>query len=235
MPASRSYTVELSLPAATVEALLHGRYSLYAMFAVCLRNAAARPTIAYATPHVMEAMALSWSAEVSAYVSATPVAGGRVVEIGRRTQVEPGQILHVTAGGVGYVTSGGPLSDITIQNMTASPFTSGFARAVPQAPEAAPIFASPLYGHHLTVASALPKLLLQFTTETLQPGTVLERADMTMLGAASFGPSLLVTAAPDVVRSVVYDINRGWSWGGQTWATAFPPDADLTSVLIETG
>jgi hypothetical protein len=221
------------MPADTVDALLRGRYSLYAMFSVRLRNAAARPTIAFASRDIMETMALAWSPDVSAYVSVTPVGGGQVVQLGRQTQVEPGQILHVTAGGLGYVTSGGPPFEIAIENMTASPFTSGFARAGFRSSETAPIFAAPLHGHHISVASALPKLLLQFTTETLTPGTVLERSDASTFAAASYGPALLVTAARDTVRAVAYDINRGWRWGGENWARAFPPDADLTELLIE--
>ncbi|MBH8562987.1 hypothetical protein I8748_12470 [Nostoc sp. CENA67] len=33
-------------------------------------------------------------------------------------------------------------------------------------------------------------------------------------------------------RTVNYDINTEWDWGGQAWAETFPPSTDLTKVLI---
>ncbi len=79
----------------------------------------------------------------------------------------------------------------------------------------------------------LPKVLLQISTEKLEPGTVVESFVPKSATLASYNPSLLVTATDGGTRQVTYDINTGWNWGDYSWAQIIPASADLAKVLIE--
>ena len=230
---STTYKVDLSLAPATVEALVHGGYFLYAMFAVQMTNAAARPTIGFATQSIPASMTIEWAADVSAYTSSSPIVGGGIIRAGYETFIDSGQTFIVTNGGVGEVKTEGSLSKISIANTTAGSFTSGFARAVSGAGRPVPIYAVPLYGNQTNVAAPLPKVLLQFTTVDLRPGALVERLALDFQAAASFSPSLLISVAEKEVRRLSYDINLGWEWGAYSWAQIIPANADFAKVLIE--
>lgn len=232
MPTSPTYKIDLSLAPATVEALVEGGYSLYAMFAVRMSNAAARPTIGFATQNIMANMTIDWAADVLAYTSSNPIVNGGVIRTGYETPIDAGQTFIVTAGGVGHVKTEGPSSKIAIANTTVGSFTSGFARVVSGAEAPIPIYAVPLYGNQTNVAAPLPKVLLQFTTANLRPGALVEKLAMRFL-AASYSPSLLIIAADNEIRKLSYDINTGWGWGAYSWAKIVPANADFANVLIE--
>ncbi|SDP69942.1 hypothetical protein [Phyllobacterium sp. OV277] len=232
MPASPTYQIDLSLAPATIEALVDGGYSFYTMFAVQMKNAAARPTIGFSTQNITANMPIVWKADVSAYTSFTPISSGSVVRIGYEVPINIGQTFVVTSGGIGQVKACGPVSKIAIANTTAGAFTSGFARALCGEEAAIPIYAVPLYGNQTNIAAPLPKVLLQFTTASLQPGTLIEKLAMEFQAGASYSPSLLVEAAANQTRALSYDINAGWNWGAYSWAEIIPVNADLAKVLI---
>jgi hypothetical protein len=233
MSTSATYQINICLAPATVAALMDGGYSLYAMFAVEMTNAAARPTIGFATQNVTANMTIIWEADVSAYTSSSSLVTGGVIRIGYETPIDLGQTLIVTAGGVGQVKNEGASSKITVANTTAGTFTSGFARAVSGEGVPIPIYAVPLYGNQTNVAAPLPKILLQFSTADLQAGALVEKSTIKLSTGASYSPSLLVTAAENEPRTLNYDINAGWNWGAYSWAQIIPANADLTKVLIE--
>lgn len=233
MTASSTYKIALSMVPATVEALIDGGYSLCAMFAVQMTNDAARPTIALATQNIAPNILIEWMPDVVAYTSSDPMVPGGLIKPGYQTPIAQGQTFFVTAGGVGDVKAGGPLSKITIANTTATYFTSGFARSFSASEESIPIYAAPLYGNQTNVAVPLPKILLLFTTADVKPGELMERLVMKFLPAASYSSSLLVTADQAHARELTYDINAGWSWGSYSWAQVLSSDADPSKVLIE--
>jgi len=232
MSTSAAYKIDLSLAPATVEALVDGDYSLYAMFAVRMTNAAARPTVAFVTQRLATNMVIEWTADVLAYTSSDPMVSGGLIQVGYQTPITLGQTFCVTAGGVGHLKAG-PSSKIAIANTTSSSFTSGFARSISGADVPIPIYAAPLYGNQTNVAAPLPKILLLFTTADLRPGELVEKLVMKFLVTASYSPSILVMAAEDQVRKLSYDINAGWNWGSYSWAQVIPADGDFAKVLIE--
>lgn len=228
-----NYQVDISLGPATVSALIDGGYFLYTMFAIEMTDGAARPTIWSGTKSIMAKMTIEWPAAVSAYTSSSAITSGGQISIGYDTKISDGQTFEVAAGGGGQVKTEGPALKITVTNTTETQFTSGFAR--PNAGEAAPFFAVPLYGNQINVAAALPKILLQFTTKKFEPGTVVESFVPKSTSQAAYSPSLLVNATDSGPRQVAYDINTGWSWGNYTWAQTIPANADLAIVLIKAG
>lgn len=225
-----NYQVDISLNPATVSTLINGGYFLYTMFAIRMTDAAARPTIWSGTTSIMAKMTVEWSSSVSAYTSSSEITRDARINIGYETEIDDGQTFEVVAGGGGQVKTEGPALKITIMNTTNTQFTSGFARS--NAGESVSIYAVPLYGNQTNVASALPRVLLQFTTGRFEPGTVMENyAPISPIDAA-YGPSLLVDATDNGPRQVAYDVNAGWSWGDYSWARTILANADLTKVLI---
>ncbi len=233
MVATPNYQVDISLDSTTVSALIDGGYFLYTMFAIEMTDGAARPTIFSGTQNVMANMTVEWLAAVSAYTSASVITNGGPIRIGYETQISNGETFEVAAGGGGDVKAAGPASQITVTNTTQTQFTSGFAR--PNAGKSVPIFAVPLYGNQTNVASASPKILLNFSTKKFEPGTVVQSFVPTSTTLAVYSPSLLVTATDSGTRQVAYDINAGWNWGDYIWAEEISANADLEKVLIETG
>jgi hypothetical protein len=93
--------------------------------------------------------------------------------------------------------------------------------------------------HAYETSTPLLKVALMFSTAAMPPGTVLAPSrpkSPTGSGVrtqeASFSHALLVDLqdAPGGSRSVAYDINGGWSWGNETWASMV---TDLVSALIQ--
>lgn len=228
-----NYQVDILLDSATVRALINGGYFLYTMFAVKMTDGAARPTIFSGTQSIMPKMTVEWSAAVSAYTSSSEITNGGRIRIGYETQISNGQTFEVAAGGGGQVKTVGSSLQITVTNTTKTQFTSGFAR--PNPGESVPIFAVPLYGSQTNVASALPRILLNFSTSKFEPGTVVESFVPKSTMRAAYSPSLLLNAADSGTRQVAYDINTGWSWGDYAWGQTINVDADLKKVLIEAG
>jgi len=90
--------------------------------------------------------------------------------------------------------------------------------------EATPLCAFPLFGNNMDVIIPIEKVLLMFSTTPVNTGTVIEQ---------SYGSGLLIDLTAENHRSVGYDINKGWSWGGYSWAQSVPPSAELVPLLIE--
>ncbi len=233
MASAPTFRIDLDLPPATVRALLNGGYSLYAMFAVAMNNAAARPTVALVIKDLMPAIAMEWSADVAAFTSSSPIVEGRIVRPGYAVPIDPGQTLRIKAGGAGHVQNGGAPGKITLLNETDSALTVGFAHPASGENAPRPIYAVPLYGRQANVAAPLPKCLLVFTTETIPPGAVLEKAIPLSGRGGSSSQAVLVTADEGARRKLTFDINTSWDWGDFSWAQILPADADLVTALIE--
>lgn len=86
--------------------------------------------------------------------------------------------------------------------------------------------AFPLYGTNLNVITPIEKVLLTFSSEPANTGQVIQQAFSTSL-------KIDLTGAPANTRTVNYDINKGWEWGGETWAKKYQAGWDLVPVLIE--
>ena len=83
-----------------------------------------------------------------------------------------------------------------------------------------------LYGNSLDVIAPIEMVLFMFASDQINTGTVIEKA---------FSQGLLIdlTGAPNNTRTVSFDINKGWEWGGERWATKVPPSSKLIPLLIQ--
>jgi hypothetical protein len=229
------YQIIISLSDTTIDALVNSGFWLYAFKAVQSTDRAGRPLIWYRTENFSTTTEVYWTDSFQAYTSSNSITTGGTIRVGYVAEIETGQTMKVRAGGLGEVVTGGLPADISILNTTSTQFTCGMSESVGGA--IAPLCAFPLYGGFLQTITPLNNILLMFSTQQLLPGTVIgepAKVNGTVLLDA-YSPALMVdlTNAPDNTRSVKYDINKGWDWGGYNWAFSVPANANLVPLLIE--
>lgn len=215
-------TIAMSQP--TVESLKSSGYTLDAFQVVETNDDGTLPTVWLSTVKYALSTTLTWTAQVKAYTSPTAIAPNRVIVVGFSTDIASGQMLTVDASGAGSVTWDGIAGAIGVRNMTGQGFTVGVAAAatVQGMPQSATLCAAPLYGVDLKLIEPTTRVLFVVGGSIAAPGTTVTR---------SLGPGVLVDFAGANARSLTFDIDKGWSWGGAAWASSVPPGADLKSIL----
>lgn len=172
---------------------------------------------------------IKWVEQYAAYVSNSGIVPGGTISNPTSYDAGLGDELVITSpSGLGAVQGGGTPGAISIYDSTTSPFGScGIAQSPTlggSQPQAAPICAFPLNGNNMVVIEPIEQIFLMFATEQVNTGTVIEQ---------SFGPGMTVDLTLENSRSVSYDINEGWSWGGGIWGQSFQPGTDLVSLLVQ--
>jgi hypothetical protein len=216
------YQVTISMSAATVQALLAGNFYLYGFKAVQATQGGGAPLVWFQTQTFSTQTIVLWQEQYQAYTSTNQVIPNGQILASFSTDIDLGQTLQVQSGGVGPVIDGGPDTAISILNTTSMQFTCGIAETV--SGSANPLCAFPLYGNNMDVIAPIEKVLLMFSTLPVNTGTVVMQA---------YSSSILIDLTADNQRSVTYDINAGWSWGGYSWAQQIPPNSQLVPLLIE--
>lgn len=214
------YTLTIQAAPQTLQALVQGGYTLYALQAV--QGAGGGVPVAWLrTRAFSENTRLAWENTYQAYTSTSQsVPGGTITAIAAYP-IAPGQTLQVTSPtGTGTVVSGGVAGEVSILNQTTVPFTAGLAQSMNGSGE--PLCAFPLYGGNLVLVSPVPQVLVMFSAVPDQ--TVMTQA---------LGPGVLVDFTGATDRSVTFDINNGWAWGEEAWGKAVPPLSDLVPLLIQ--
>jgi hypothetical protein len=233
------YQITISMSAATVTALIQSNYYLYGFKAVQSGDKAGRPLAWFQTQGYSASTVVTWTDQVQAYTSSSPIVQNGIIHVGYSTAISLGQILQVQAGGIGDVVGGGSPTAVSILNQTSTQFTCGISSPVYGSVN--PVCAFPLYGNGLQGIVPLEQVLLMFSTLSIPPGSVigppseeaLSSPQLTLLDAYSQGIMIDMTDAPGNARSVSYDINTGWSWGGYSWAQQVPAGTNLVPLLIE--
>jgi len=234
-----SCQIQPSLSGDTLAALEASGSTLHLFKAVQDTDAAGRPLNWMTIPQLLASTNITWTEQYQAYIAPlTALSSTLPVPAGTSVAVAEGQVANVVQGGFGAVTTtGGTTGAISIANGSSSPYTCGLS--VQSNAAFAPICAFPLYGGNTQVITPLMQVVLMFSTAVMPPGTVLAPSRPTTptgsgvrIEEASFSRALLVDlqGAPGGSRSVAYDINSGWSWGGETWASMV---SDLLPALIQ--
>lgn len=218
---STSYQVTIQLSNATVAALLGSGYSLLAFQPVQGTASGGKPVLWIRTASLAETIRIDWSSTYAAYVSQSPILVNSTIEMQSMAPIEPGQILQVGQEGSVKVTDGGPADAMSILNTTSAPYTCGLA--VTSGGATSPIAAFALYGNSLDAIAPMEKAFFVFESYPAQAGQILDR---------SLAQGLLVDVAGGASRTVTFDINAGWSFGGAPWAKVVPANAPLDQVLI---
>lgn len=220
------YQVQISMSAATVEALNNGSYRLYGFKAVATTMGGGAPLVWFDTGKYSTNTSVTWQTNYQAYTSLSEIVNRVRIEASFSVPVDLDQTLKVTGvTGTGVVEAGGTPAAISILNATSRPFTCGISEQQGSNPPT-PLCAFPLYGNGLDVIAPIEKVLLTFATNQVNTGTVIEKA---------YAPGYLIdlTGAPDQQRQVSFDINLGWSNDGGTWAQQVAANQSLLPLLID--
>jgi hypothetical protein len=216
------YKVTINMKPETVTKLVDGLYNLYGFKAVQSTQGGGAPLVWFKMDEFSANNHVDWTVQYQAYTSRSVIIPNGQITASYNTDIDLGQQLNVVAGGTGSVASGGPSTAISIYNTTETPFACGISEVV--AGTAKALCAFPLYGTQLDVMAPIAKVLLMFSTNPVNTGTVIEQA---------YSPGIFIDLTAKNERTVDYDINTGWSWGGAVWARQIPPNANLVPLLIE--
>ena len=222
--------VTIQMSPATVTALQNSGYSLYGLLAVQSSDSAGRPLVLIKTRAYLVSTQVSWTDRYQAYLSFGEIEVGERITANYSVPIELGNTLQAQQGGIGQVVEGGREGGISILNTTAGQYTCGIA--VMENNVVSPVCAFPLYGGGLQTIVPSKKFLLLFSTASTQPGTAIDYFYHAS-GPGAYSPAILIDLAENDSPSVVYDINRGWSWGGYGWAKTISAASDLSLHLID--
>ncbi len=219
---SISHQIQISMTPSTVVALRSGGFQLCVCKGVQTTISEGSPVVWYATAALQFNLIVTWTADYRAYTSSGEIVPGGPVVPGSGYDLGLGQTLTVNRGdGSAAVGTGGVPGGITILNQTATPLICGLSQSVMDV--SAPVCALPLYGHAIDVIMPVEKVLLMFTSTPVKAGTTIEE---------SFAPGVLVDLRSTYSRSVAFDVNQGWSWGGGPWAMPVSPGTALAPLLV---
>lgn len=217
------YGVSIAMNADTVKALSGGGYSLYGFKGVKTKARGGRPLVWFKSVDFGLDTDVSWEVQYKAYTSRSEIIPNGQIKGLSSYAADLGQKLEVrTPQGTGTVVAG-TKGVISIENLTETLVTCGISEVVDG--KAQPLCAFPLYGNGLDAIVPIQKVMLTFATDEVNTGTVIEKA---------YSQSILIDLTSDAHQKVSYDINKGWSWGGFSWAQTVRPSADIVPLLIET-
>jgi hypothetical protein len=219
--AGTPYAVTITMSPATVQTLLGSDYILYGFKAVQSTVGGGAPVVWFQTNNFSASTQVSWVEDYQAYTSTSTIIPNGEIVASFNTDITLGQKLEVQQGGVGDVVSSTLPLAISILNTIGTPFTCGISQQVNGT--SSPMCAFPLYGNNLDVIVPLELVLLMFATNPVNTGTVIEQ---------SYGPGILIDLTANNQRSVNYDINLGWTWGGYSWGQSVQASSNLLPLLI---
>lgn len=216
------YEVDIQMSQDTLQALKQGGYTLTALKAVQTTINGAVPLVWFQTNQLQTTTSVAWQDQYQAYVSTSEIIPNGTIRTNSTTGIGLGQTAQVSAKDVITTVDGGTSSAISILNQANRPLTCGVSQAVNN--QANPVWAAPLHGNMLNVVVPVEQVLLMFSRGPINTGTVMCRA---------YASALLIDLRRAAQRTVQFDINNGWSWGGWSWAQQVRPSAELVPVLIQ--
>lgn len=224
-----TYQVIIGMSADTLTALANSGFYLYGFKAVRSSDQAGRPLVWLRTPNCAQTTIVDWTNEFEAFISDSTIVDDQII-VGTSVTILLGQTWQVESSAGGPVYADGSEPDISILNLTSQPFTCGISET--QNGIASPLCAMPLNGNSLSVISPVEKLLLLFSTASVSTGSVIDGA-FSLKGPGAYSLAILVDLTDESYRSVSFDINDGWSWGGYAWAKQISSVASLVPFLID--
>jgi len=225
---AQGYSIDIMMSASTVQALKQSAFALYGFKAVQTANGSAAPVVWFQTQAqaLLTNTQVNWTEQYQAYVSSSQIIPNGSIVASSAIDIDLAQTADVDQYGNLEIDEQGTASAISILNESSQPWTSGISQ-VAQGQPPSPMVALPLYGNMLDVIAPIEKVLLMFASPTVNTGTVIYKsysagALIDLTGASGNPPS----------RTVMFDINDGWSWGGASWGTPIQAQEDLVPILI---
>ncbi|MFF2545158.1 hypothetical protein ACFVUY_21655 [Kitasatospora sp. NPDC058063] len=220
------YTVTITMSQQTVDYLERDGYLLYGFKA---GNGSpwvgSKPLVWFSTDKYALTTTIGWDQKYQAYTSQDEIVVDGKITTSNSYDITLGQRLDVTGkSGDGEVKDDPELKGkIGISNTTTNEFTCGIAQRNNRTSNFNPIAAFDLLGGNLDTFAPVEKVLLLFALNPVDTGTVKEQ---------SFAPALLIDISGVSEREVEYDINNGWSCGGNTWCTPYKAEDDIQFLAM---
>ncbi len=238
--AGTTFSVTINMSGNTAMKLTDAGSMLYAFKAVRCSDKAGLPLVWSVTSQLMPTTVVSWTSPYTGYVSMSAVVPGTLIVPGYQTPLPIGSTLDITSSiGTGTVTATGAANACSIRNSTTTEFSCGLAQSAAGA-AALPLCAFPMYGGNLVAITPLEAVLLTFSTLSIAPGTAVTSMNVTAKRTSLATTTLAVSTTGVLIdmtgvtqRSISYDINLGWQWGGATWGMGVPASANLREWLIQ--
>ena len=213
-------TIEMS--PATVEGLSAQGSTLVAMKAVKALGTGGVPLVWLATNSFSASNVVAWNSQFQAFSSPGPIVVGGTLPAAGTAPIGLGQAATIQSD-LSLDVVGGQLGDaMLIDNQSGNECVGAFGQSVSGSPN--PLCAFPIPQPGLVLIYPIEIVFLAITSIPITLGMVLE---------ANPGPSMTVDLTENPSRTVVYDINLGWAWGGAAWGKAVYPNlSNLSSLMI---
>jgi hypothetical protein len=223
------HTVSISLDQTTIDALCASNYYLYGFIGVKSSDLSGLPSVWWSTQDFFKTLTITWALDkIWVFTSsAKSIEPGDQIQIGNKVPISRDQTFIVNnPGGAGKIKNGSsPSGVIDITNSTKTPYNCGITIETPNNQSVDnPIVELPLYGNSMQALVPLAKILLMFSTKKLQLGTLVK---------TSSGPCIFIDMTSNSKVNVWYDINGGWTWDNQSWASSIAANQDISSVVIK--
>jgi hypothetical protein len=157
-------------------------------------------------PVVANDIVIECGTQLQAYTSTDVNTPETPIHVSFATDIAIGQILTVNSKqGTGEVKADGEPQLVSILNQTGAAFATGISSGHNFSKDIVRMCTMPLFGSDLKVVLPTVKAFLMVSGATVEVGTVLTH---------SSGPGVIVELSEDHERTLSYDIDAGWSWGG---------------------
>ncbi|KOG85193.1 hypothetical protein [Streptomyces varsoviensis] len=224
--AQDGYSISIEMDDATTNRLREGGFRLYGFRGVRSSSSNGRPLVWFSSLGYMTATEISWAPQLKAFTSHSQIIPDGRVTASNSYNIELGQTLEVKSiTGTGTVSPDGLQGAVSVYNETSTEFTTGISQRsdVGDTSSFNPLCAFPLFGGNINVFTPVEKVLLFFASDSINTGTVIERA---------FAPGLLIDVTGVGHRSVQYHINTGWS-PSEIWARKISARDNIVPLLVE--
>jgi hypothetical protein len=228
---STPYAIDIMMSGTTVQQLKKSGFALYGFKAVQTANGAAAPVVWFQTQAqaLLTNTQVTWTEQYQANISSDQIIPNGVINASTAIDIDLAQTANIDQYGNLSINEQGTASAISLNNQWSQAWTSGISQVVRGQPPS-PMVALPLYGNMLEVIAPIEKVLLMFASPTVNTGTVIYKT-------YSSGVLVDLTGAPGnpASRTVMFDLNDGWSWGAAAWGTPVQAQEDLIPILISPG
>jgi hypothetical protein len=186
-------------------------------------NAAnAAPLVWFQSQTFLANTQVNWTDQYQAYISSSQIIPNGTIAVANAIEIGIGQTATVDPNGNLTVNTQGPPSAISFVNQSPNQWTNGIAQVV-LGQALSPVVALPLYGSMMNLIAPIETVLLTIASARISTGTMLSQSP-------AAGVLIDLTSASS--RTVNFDINYGWNWGGGSWGTLVQAGADLAPILI---
>ncbi|MDQ2836403.1 MAG: hypothetical protein M3Y42_02900 [Actinomycetota bacterium] len=221
-PNDTPYEVVINMSQDTVGKLTKGGFLLYGFKAVQGAKTGV-PLVWFKSSNYLTQTTVDWYEQYQAYIANSQDIPNGKVTAETSLPINLGQTMTVHTDSTCTVADGGSTGAISIENDSKVEYAAGISLV--NGTVATPTCAFPLYGGGM-VDEIIPieKVLFMFSTKPADTGTVVEQA---------YSAGILIDLTGATSRTVTFDIDNGWDWGGQTWATAVTANEQLVPLLID--